>query len=319
MSGDTAAETSHRPSGGSCARVTYVSLSSTSSTDRKESRISEKDSDNMTYITPLLVLTVLAIIAFIWWAFVFLRAPMIFDSFSRGVYWGYVGGVSFSTAMLLICYFRTMFTSSYAVDHQPAADQLNHFAVARCEYCDVLRPPRTHHCSICDRCVLRMDHHCPFVANCVGERNYKFFILLLFWTIFTSLVVMSGHLLERSSITHATVESTSILLIISFWINVVLVIVVSVFFAFHVYLLMIGRTTLEYVLNMEPPTAIPFCARFTDIFGTSALFWLFPIHRTARNGYENCLYLSDRATTVTVDSRRISWHECLLAEENEKS
>jgi hypothetical protein len=48
-----------------------------------------------------------------------------------------------------------------------------------CRKCSQVKPPRTHHCSLCGRCVLKMDHHCPWVGNCVGFGNYKAFFLLL--------------------------------------------------------------------------------------------------------------------------------------------
>lgn len=51
-----------------------------------------------------------------------------------------------------------------------------------CNRCQSHKPPRCHHCSICQRCVLKMDHHCIWVVNCVGARNYKFFLLFMFYT-----------------------------------------------------------------------------------------------------------------------------------------
>jgi len=35
------------------------------------------------------------------------------------------------------------------------------------------------HCRICDKCVDKFDHHCNWLNNCIGEKNYKYFYLLL--------------------------------------------------------------------------------------------------------------------------------------------
>jgi hypothetical protein len=39
--------------------------------------------------------------------------------------------------------------------------------------------------SMSGTCVLKMDHFCPWVGNTVGFRNYKFFLLFLFYTTLT--------------------------------------------------------------------------------------------------------------------------------------
>lgn len=51
----------------------------------------------------------------------------------------------------------------------------------QCRVCGLPKPPRCHHCSKCGYCILNMDHHCDALGTCLGVRNYKLFILILFY------------------------------------------------------------------------------------------------------------------------------------------
>lgn len=47
------------------------------------------------------------------------------------------------------------------------------------------------HCGQCDRCVSNFDHHCKWLNNCIGEKNYKYFMWLI-WVFFVHNIFVIG-------------------------------------------------------------------------------------------------------------------------------
>uniref|UniRef100_A0A914QDW7 Palmitoyltransferase n=1 Tax=Panagrolaimus davidi TaxID=227884 RepID=A0A914QDW7_9BILA len=56
-----------------------------------------------------------------------------------------------------------------------------HGRLRYCYQCSLIKPDRSHHCSSCGFCVVKFDHHCPWINKCVSYRNYKYFLLYLFY------------------------------------------------------------------------------------------------------------------------------------------
>ncbi|CAH1407411.1 unnamed protein product [Nezara viridula] len=52
-----------------------------------------------------------------------------------------------------------------------------------CPECNVKIPPRTFHCYTCQACILMRGQHCAWFNCCIGEKNHKWYMLFLIFSI----------------------------------------------------------------------------------------------------------------------------------------
>lgn len=161
-----------------------------------------------------------------------------------------------------------------------------------CAHCNVFKPDRTHHCSTCRECVLQMDHHCPFTGNsCVGFLNRKFFVLFLYYATLSCSLVAS--LTPRTILTclvdlEARPTTAALAWVIMLMMGYVLcalhALALIPFSAFHTYLILKNRTTIE---NQEARPAMHadvlrrsdrgWLNNWKGVFGPRPLLWFIPV------------------------------------------
>lgn len=214
---------------------------------------------------------------------------------------------TFCISMVVISYFRTVFTSPGYVPAEPwarmpvvvtdrtdAPTHHDHFVTTVtlrkelrfCRRCVLYKPDDAHHCRQCQRCVFRMDHHCPWVNNCVGRDNTKYFILFLCWLgfacIFLLLQIFIAYGTLPITFKISTVAGHLGLFILTMGLGIFGVFM-SCFGGFHLHLVLSGQSTLGEVMDHQPKEA-----QFREVFGTPAAWWyhflpLAPPNRRPRN------------------------------------
>ena len=158
------------------------------------------------------------------------------------------------------------------------------------------KPDRTHHCSICAECVLKMDHHCLWVGNCIGFYNHKYFMLFLFYAVCSAWVVVIS-MFNRLVFAFRPVWdieaffATDFLVICGYGAALFIVIVIGIFFSFHVQLVLGGTTTIErkeklesidpVVLHKAKLAFVKYSSggmyqNWVNVFGTNPFLWWLP-------------------------------------------
>eukprot|EP00095_Tigriopus_kingsejongensis_P008138 snap_masked-scaffold1462_size40154-processed-gene-0.1 protein:Tk08138 transcript:snap_masked-scaffold1462_size40154-processed-gene-0.1-mRNA-1 annotation:"palmitoyltransferase zdhhc2" len=204
-------------------------------------------------------------------------------------------------------------------------------AMRYCETCHLIKPDRAHHCSVCNQCILRMDHHCPWVNNCIGFYNYKFFILFLVYTYGYCLFLIAFLTVylfwfrdEKNEVNwNIHISSILVLAIVSF-------VFISCLLWYHIFLLIVNRTTLEQfrkpILGSGSSGKAWSQGTFRnmqEIFGDIGCLWLLPVFTSMGNGthypcppmqrsratahagrvrkYESVIVIDERSPSVRLD------------------
>ncbi|XP_016929819.2 palmitoyltransferase ZDHHC20-B isoform X1 [Drosophila suzukii] len=190
----------------------------------------------------------------------------------------------------------------------PVTNRTMNGSVRFCEKCKIIKPDRAHHCSVCSCCVLKMDHHCPWVNNCVNFYNYKYFVLFLGYALVYCLYVAFTSLHDfvdfwkvgaydnngysaQGQLNASGMGRFHILFL--FFIAIMFAISLVSLFGYHIYLVLMNRTTLESfrapIFRVGGPDKNGYnlgrYANFCEVFGDDWQYWLLPVFSSRGGGY----------------------------------
>ncbi|KAH8353950.1 hypothetical protein KR067_005948 [Drosophila pandora] len=190
----------------------------------------------------------------------------------------------------------------------PVTNRTMNGSVRFCEKCKIIKPDRAHHCSVCSCCVLKMDHHCPWVNNCVNFYNYKFFVLFLGYALVYCLYVAFTTLHDfvqfwkvgayenngysaQGQLNGGGMGRFHILFL--FFIAIMFAISLVSLFGYHIYLVLVNRTTLESfrapIFRVGGPDKNGYnlgrYANFCEVFGDDWQYWFLPVFSSRSDGY----------------------------------
>ncbi|XP_055608310.1 palmitoyltransferase ZDHHC15 isoform X2 [Uranotaenia lowii] len=169
-------------------------------------------------------------------------------------------------------------------------------SVRFCEKCRLIKPDRAHHCSVCGVCVLKLDHHCPWVNNCINFTNYKYFILFLGYALLYCLyiaftTVLYLELIWSSSGKEGKIDGRFHILFL-FFVSLMFAISLVSLFGYHIYLVLLNRTTLESfrtpIFRFGGPDKNGFhlgkMNNFQEVFGYDRKLWFLPVYTSQGDG-----------------------------------
>lgn len=244
----------------------------------------------------------------------------------------------FITAMLVLSYVRCVLVHPGEVPQQEdwlitenagksnlAVKELKKDGKRRnCKWCGKYKPDRCHHCRVCRQCILKMDHHCPWIYNCVGFQNYKFFFLLLTYTMLdTHFIIWTMSESMVRSVDENAPFVIMFFILFGLSLSFLLGTLVTLFYGFHVWLMLQGMTTIEFCEQVLPKQGMVSCwicmesdsiynlgayGNIQAVLGDNPLLWLFPFSGPPGDGLNfeiaELPYYSERDMEVGRGNRR---------------
>jgi len=220
------------------------------------------------------------------------------------------------TGMLVICYIQSILTHpgeipdndvrwAYTGDNRQDPNVLAAINIQEvkksgdrrhCKWCGKYKPDRCHHCRVCRTCILKMDHHCPWIYNCVGFHNYKYFFLLLFYSV-ADLHLIAWTMFESvmRSWDINTPFLTMFFCLFGETLSNFLGMLITAFFVFHIWLMLRSMTTIEFCEKKMPKGGketqdvgsvydLGCYGNIRNVLGPNPLTWFIPVETGIGDG-----------------------------------
>ena len=145
---------------------------------------------------------------------------------------------------------------------------------------------------MCNRCVLNMDHHCPWINSCIGFYNRKFFIQMVFYLIiaifstlfanfYSTYIIVYETVINYKKIEFNFVFTLRVLYTITYLIDMIMSVILSQFFKFHITLILENKTTIETLDHKGKEFKSKYdrgkLNNWYEVMGITTWLWFFPL------------------------------------------